>query len=193
MPGIEARAPERTETSSGRSGSPNLAPIASSMPASAVGDLRLQIGRIGFAVGVEMGAHLGRDREPWRHRQAEIAHFGEVGALAAEQVAHVGPPLGAARGQSDRPISPWAFSPLELPAALASAESAPRRHVRAYSRRADEARRQAASYPSIWEKSATWFITARMRDSRRSRFSRSARSSVLTVTLSKNSSTGWRK
>ena len=81
------------------------------------GDLRLQIGRIAPAVGVEMGADLGRDREPGRHRQAEIAHFGEVGALAAEQVAHLGPPLGARRGQNGRPISPWAFSPLELSAA----------------------------------------------------------------------------
>ena len=35
MPGIEARAPERTETSSGRSGSPKLAPTASLDRASA--------------------------------------------------------------------------------------------------------------------------------------------------------------
>ncbi len=35
MPGMEARAPERTLTSSGFSGSPNLAPMISSIWASA--------------------------------------------------------------------------------------------------------------------------------------------------------------
>src|SRR2546430_368992 len=50
-------------------------------------DLRLQRRRIGFVVRVEIGADRGRNREARRHRQAEIGHFGEVGALAAEQVA----------------------------------------------------------------------------------------------------------
>jgi hypothetical protein len=31
-------------------------------------------------------AGLGGDREPGRHRQPEVGHLGEVGALAAEQV-----------------------------------------------------------------------------------------------------------
>jgi hypothetical protein len=35
MPGIEARAPERTDTSSGLAGSPNLAPTVFSTEASA--------------------------------------------------------------------------------------------------------------------------------------------------------------
>ena len=86
MPGIETRAPERTETRSGLSASPNRAPSARSSAASAVGDLLFEIRRIGFAVGVEIGADLGRDRKAGRHRQAEIAHLGETGALAAEQV-----------------------------------------------------------------------------------------------------------
>ncbi len=50
-------------------------------------DLRLQRGGIGFVVGVEIGADRGRNGEARRHRQAEIGHFGEIGALAAQQVA----------------------------------------------------------------------------------------------------------
>src|SRR6516225_4464633 len=49
------------------------------------------------------------------------------------------------------------------------------------------------AHPSICEKSATWFIVWRMRDNNRSRFSLSAGSSQLTVTLSKKSSTESRR
>src|SRR6516165_2209203 len=49
------------------------------------------------------------------------------------------------------------------------------------------------AHPSICEKSATRFIVSRMPDSSRSRFSLSAGSSQLTVTLSKKSSMGSRK
>ena len=59
-------------------------------------NLRLQFLRIGFVVGVEVGADRGRNGEARRHRQAEIGHLGEVGALAAEQVAHLRPALGLA-------------------------------------------------------------------------------------------------
>ena len=51
-------------------------------------DLRLQILRIGFAVLVEIRADLGGDGEAGRHRQAEMRHLGEAGALAAKQIAH---------------------------------------------------------------------------------------------------------
>ena len=57
------------------------------------GDLRLQIGRIGFLVGVEIGADLGRDGDARRHRQAQAAHFRQIGALAAQQIAHVRPAI----------------------------------------------------------------------------------------------------
>ena len=50
--------------------------------------LRLQRGRIGALVGVVIGADLGRDGEAGGHRQADAAHLGEVGALAAEQRLH---------------------------------------------------------------------------------------------------------
>ncbi|MGY4335574.1 hypothetical protein ACVWW3_000480 [Bradyrhizobium sp. LM2.9] len=57
-------------------------------------NLRLQFLRVGFVVRVEIGADRGRDGEARRHRQAEIGHLGEVGALAAEQVAHLRFALG---------------------------------------------------------------------------------------------------
>src|SRR5690606_15684649 len=50
-------------------------------------DLVFQLGRIGAAVGVVVVAQSGGDGESRRHRKAEAAHLGEVGALAAEKVA----------------------------------------------------------------------------------------------------------
>ena len=39
---------------------------------------------------VEVGkAGFGGDRESWGHRQANVGHLGEVGALPAEQALHV--------------------------------------------------------------------------------------------------------
>ena len=57
-------------------------------------------------MGVEVGADLGGDGEAGRHRQAEIGHFGEVRALAAEQIAHVGLALGLAVAEG---VDPFAF------------------------------------------------------------------------------------
>ena len=68
-------------------------------------DLRLQRRRIGFVVGVEIGADRGRNREAGRHRQAEIGHFGEVGALAAEQVAQARFALGLAVAEGVDPLA----------------------------------------------------------------------------------------
>ncbi len=41
------------------------------------------------AVGVVLGAGLGRDGEALRNRHAGLGHFGEVRALAAEELTHV--------------------------------------------------------------------------------------------------------
>jgi len=41
-------------------------------------------------------AQPGGDRKPGRNRQAEVGHFGEAGAFAAEDVAHRGGAIGAA-------------------------------------------------------------------------------------------------
>ena len=42
------------------------------------------------AFGIIAGTHFGGDGEAGRHRQADIGHFGKIGALAAEQVAGLG-------------------------------------------------------------------------------------------------------
>ena len=86
MPGIDSAAPERTETSSGSAGSPNfLPPNAAStfLTASSI------CGNRGFgdllALLVVGGADFGRDGEARRDGDADQAHLGEVGPLAAEQ------------------------------------------------------------------------------------------------------------
>ena len=68
-------------------------------------DLCLQCSRIGFVVGVEISADRGRDGEARRHRQAEIGHFGEVGALAAQQVAQARFALGLAVAEGIDPLA----------------------------------------------------------------------------------------
>ena len=105
MPGIEARPPERTDTSSGFL---RIAERLAGQLADVVErllDLRLQFGGIGFVVRVEIGADRGRNGEARRHRQAEIGHLGEVGALAAEQVAQARLALGLAVAESVDPLA----------------------------------------------------------------------------------------
>jgi hypothetical protein len=51
-------------------------------------DLRFETLRIGAIVGVVGGADLGGDGKARRNRQSECGHFGEVGALAAEEFFH---------------------------------------------------------------------------------------------------------
>ena len=99
MPGIESRAPERQESSSGLVASPNLAPIDFSILLQGLGDLVLQLGRVLPAVGVEVGADVGGEGEAGGHGQADVGHLGEVGALAAEQVLHVGPAVRLAAAE----------------------------------------------------------------------------------------------
>ena len=67
IPGIETRAPERTETSSGSSGSPSAFPVRRSSSASASSTSSASpSGEL--AAGLHVGdAGLGRDREPGRH------------------------------------------------------------------------------------------------------------------------------
>ena len=69
-------------------------------------DLRPQILRIVFAVGVEVRAEFGGDGEAGRHRQAEMGHFGEARAFAAEKIAHIGAAgrLAAAEGVDPFPL-----------------------------------------------------------------------------------------
>ena len=104
MPGIEARAPERTETSSGLASSPKLRPVSLPTWASAASTGVRELGGIAALVRVEIGADFGGDGEARRHRQAEVGHFGEVGPLAAEQVAHRARALGLAVAEGVDPL-----------------------------------------------------------------------------------------
>ncbi len=104
MPGIEARAPERTDTSSGLVPSPKVLPASLADIGKRLIDLTRQFLRIGLAVGVEMGADFGGDGEARRDRQAEIGHFGKVCTLAAEQVLHVRLAFGLAAAEAVNPF-----------------------------------------------------------------------------------------
>ena len=59
-------------------------------------DLPLHLGRILVVVGDVGVANLGGECEAGGDGQPDIGHLGEVGALAAEQILHVGPALGLA-------------------------------------------------------------------------------------------------
>src|SRR5207237_7838142 len=62
-------------------------------------DLRLDLlGELAVALIVDR-ADLRRDGEPGRDRDAEQAHLGQVGPLAAQEVLHVGAALGRARSK----------------------------------------------------------------------------------------------
>ena len=50
--------------------------------------LALEGGRIGFFVGVEIGADFRSDREAGRDGEADAGHLGQVGAFAAEEGLH---------------------------------------------------------------------------------------------------------
>src|SRR4030095_4152538 len=80
MPGIEARAPDRTDTRTGCSASPKRLPTAFSTRASA-----------------SATCFFRRGGEEWwagGHVTPEAGHLGEVRALAAEEVLHLGAPIG---------------------------------------------------------------------------------------------------
>ena len=96
MPGIENFAPERTETSSGLSVDPSVAPAAFSSFFRCSAISRSIGGRNLLLFLVVDVADLGGDREAGRHRQARVGHLGEAGAFAAEQVLHVAVAVGFA-------------------------------------------------------------------------------------------------
>jgi hypothetical protein len=85
MPGIETAAPERTETSSGLALSPNFLPSSFSSVDILV-DFIHQALRAASRRRSTGLANLGGDGETGRDRQADAGHFGQVGALAAEEL-----------------------------------------------------------------------------------------------------------
>ena len=81
IPGIENFAPERTETSSGLSVDPSVAPAAFSsfLTCSSI-SRSMAAGIFCFLLVVDV-ADLGGDRESGRHRQPGVGHLGEAGPL----------------------------------------------------------------------------------------------------------------
>ncbi len=76
-----------------------LAPERLLDPRDALRDALGQPLRIFVRVIVKVVADLRRDRESRRHRQLEPRHLGQVRALAAQQVAHLGAPFRHARAE----------------------------------------------------------------------------------------------
>ena len=67
-------------------------------------NLILQVGGIGFLVGVVIGADFRGNGEARRDRQAQIAHLGQIGALAAQEIFHPGLALGLAVPERINPL-----------------------------------------------------------------------------------------
>jgi hypothetical protein len=95
IPGIEARAPERTELAAGDFGDMRQTRV----------DLLLEVLRVFLGVGVIVGADRGGDGEARRHRKAQVGHLGEIGALAAQQFLHAGAALRLAAAEGVDPLA----------------------------------------------------------------------------------------
>ena len=87
MPGIERAEPERTLTRSGFLAIAELLLGDLFELGDVVSDLLLQFRGILLAVLVEVVAGLGGDREAGRNGQADLGHFGQACAFAAQDVA----------------------------------------------------------------------------------------------------------
>ena len=101
-------------------------------------DLLLQPVGVFLAVVVEGGADLGRDGEARGDRQADGGHLGEVGALATEEVAHVGAAIVGIGAEAIDPFLHRCSQPSIREKSAASAMAAPtrERRRRRFSRRA---------------------------------------------------------
>ena len=88
IPGIDSRAPERTDTSSGSSPSPKRLPACcSSRPSASATWSAIPVG-LGAVGAHVLDARLGRDRESGRDAVGpqNLGHLGDVRALASEQL-----------------------------------------------------------------------------------------------------------
>ncbi len=111
MPGIEERAPDRTDT---RRGSVGVTEFRAHDLLD-LGHRRVDLGfdgrRVGLVVVVVIGADLGGEGEAGRHRNAEAGHLGQVGALAAEQVFHFRLAVGGAAAKRIHVLRVVHYSP----------------------------------------------------------------------------------
>ena len=91
MPGIDTGAPERTEF---------IARQALNVSHGAL-HVVFDSGHNGLApLSVVEAAHVGGDGEARRHRHSNQVHLGQIGALAAKQVTHVGAAFSLAIAES---------------------------------------------------------------------------------------------
>ena len=74
-------------------------------------DLLLQLGRIGLPICIIVCADLGGDGEARRDGKTQIAHLGQVGALAAQQIFHFGFAFGVAVSERINPFGHWFLCP----------------------------------------------------------------------------------
>ena len=88
IPGIESRAPERTDTRSGLLRPPKLLPELTFDLFDCLQDGFRERRRVGSAVIVIVAAHFGAYGKSRRDGQTYGRHLREVCALTAEQVAH---------------------------------------------------------------------------------------------------------
>jgi hypothetical protein len=96
IPGMELRAPDRTETSSGRDASSEARAHEAPHALERLVDVGVEARGMTPPDLEVLVADLGRDREAGRHRDAEVRHFGEVRPLAAEQLLHLRVAVGTA-------------------------------------------------------------------------------------------------
>ena len=82
MPGMEMRAPERTENSKGSFGSANFLPTMFD----AFLNLFFQIRGERFAVRIIIRANFGRNRKARGNGNSDSAHFSQVRTFAAQQI-----------------------------------------------------------------------------------------------------------
>jgi hypothetical protein len=115
MPGIDARAPERTDSSSG---SAAIAECLVHLLFDERDSLQYfvfdQRQRAFLALFGEYGAGLGADREAGGDGDAQAAHLRQIGTLAAEQVLHRRPPVGARRAEQVYVFDRCGHAPLLL-------------------------------------------------------------------------------
>ena len=109
MPGMETRAPERTETSRGLCWIAEAAADGLLDTGQGLLDLGCEVFRVVPVVLVEGSADFGGDGEAGGNGQADRGHLGEVGALAAEQVAHFGAAFVVAGSEGVDPFRLSAF------------------------------------------------------------------------------------
>ena len=104
MPGIEARAPERTETSSGLARSPKVLPVMRADLRRARCDLRFELVRIGLAVGVVVVQTSVVMVKPGGTGRPRLAISARPAPLPPSRLRMLGRALGLAVAEACRPI-----------------------------------------------------------------------------------------